>query len=442
MTSGSLAVVLALISTIGAEAIIESFKYEPFLVAPDPAEEFLPFGAGVGRSFAFANRQGSTYGSRVRLVNTSRGNLTFEWRDIVLPGALAFHVGRVYDSEWVEGHGVAGVLTRGDFGPGWRLRPGDFLLVSRAGASLTLYPDTGTSIEFERGPGGSFRLQVDAPGPWIEIVPAANGRLEAKLRGGVRKTFAPGVRRGLYLLETIRDPNGNWLRLSWHNDQLQRVENDAGAFVEVVRAGKRNASRSHDSAGDRVTEIRDSAERTVHFHYDRAGNLIDTLAPGEIRTAFTYGPVGRLSSVSDGMGRLLFGATYDQEGRVKRFRRYPGDIEFRYEKSSASTIVRSALGYETGYFHDNIGRTIRIVDPLGNENRVAYGRAGDPIEYQNAFGKITRYTYANHLLKGITYPDGSSLRYEHDPQGRLVSAVDPLGNETVFQYDSRGCQHL
>ena len=349
LTSSLLLIILASVSVIRSEAVIESFKYEPFVVAPDPVEEFLPFGTGIGRSFAFANHQDGAYGSRVRFVNTSLGNLTFEWRDIVLPGALAFHVGRIYDSEWVEARGGAGLFASADFGPGWRLRPGDFILESLDGSDLTLYPDNGTKIEFKRVSGGAFRLRLEGPGPWQEIVPGESGTLLARLPAGVIKTFSTGTLVGLYLLQEIRDANGNWLRLSWRNDRLQRVENSAGAFVEVVREAGRNFP------SERVVAIQDSAGRTVHFRYDRGGQLVESAAPGEIRTAFTYDSAGRLSSVFDGAGRLLFGASYNKEGQVDRFRRSSGDIKFRYDPSLGVTTVRSALGNEARFFHDGAG---------------------------------------------------------------------------------------
>ena len=59
---------VALVLIVGALAIrgesptIESFKYEPFRVAPDPVGELLPSDTGITRTFAFVNLQGNRYG--------------------------------------------------------------------------------------------------------------------------------------------------------------------------------------------------------------------------------------------------------------------------------------------------------------------------------------------------------------------------------------------
>lgn len=48
--------------------------------------EFLPLRDRPNRSFIFSNDQSDTYGTRVHLVNTTRGNLTFQWVDLVFNG--------------------------------------------------------------------------------------------------------------------------------------------------------------------------------------------------------------------------------------------------------------------------------------------------------------------------------------------------------------------
>ena len=60
----------------------------------------------------FANAQPLEYGLQSQYVNTSRGNLTFLRKDLVLIGRQPLSIARVYDSA---------NLTTNDFGPGWQL---------------------------------------------------------------------------------------------------------------------------------------------------------------------------------------------------------------------------------------------------------------------------------------------------------------------------------
>ena len=129
---------------------------------------------------------------------------------------------------------------------------------------------------------------------------------------------------------------------------------------------------------------------------------------------------------------------------------------------SAGGIVHSS-GKSISFTRDSLGRITNATDPNGVSNVYAYDANGDLISYKDRENNTTAFTYEPtipHHLKSIVDPLGRTpIRNEYDASGRLLKHTDAngdeinyihnlaarvetvsdrLGNQTIFNYDSRG----
>ncbi len=125
--------------------------------------------------------------------------------------------------------------------------------------------------------------------------------------------------------------------------------------------------------------------------------------------------------------------------------------------------IFSSSGESIQFVRDPQGRITQIIDPATNILTYAYDSNGDLIAFTDQAGQRTRYEYtsgAPRLLDTVIKPDGSiALAANFDDSGRLKSStnavgatvtnnfdlqtlretsIDPLGNQSVVQFDARG----
>lgn len=323
--------------------------------------EFLPYPRGSHNGLVFSNEQRPECGARVRFVNSSCGNLTFQWVDLALPGPVHLTVGHVYDSSWVGATGLAAEVAAADFGPGWRLRPGDFLILGPDGTSLTLYPDDGTHLDFVRRERGTYVPRQLDSSTWGPISALGDGGLQAAVVDGSIKVFRPSSRAGLYLLSEIRDPSGEALRLVRDADRITQIEGSSGPLVEFTRQGL--ILGKQPSGFDRIVLIRDTIHRGVIFRYDNSGALSETVTPRSERFALEYDKARRLVAARGPLGERMLGVTYGTDGRVSQLSRYEEWLSFQYDPQAGRTLVVARDGGQTTYLHDSSGRTAPGIRP-------------------------------------------------------------------------------
>jgi YD repeat-containing protein len=153
---------------------------------------------------------------------------------------------------------------------------------------------------------------------------------------------------------------------------------------------------------------------------------------------------GRLSQVSDGLGRTLtFG--YDATG----FLILVGDGTRSVSYSYAGGLLTGAIdaaGHAWAYSytppgsHSPQGLLVGVTEPLGNTPFTqSYDTSGRVVSQTDAFGTVASYAY-DVPSGGCVYHDGlgNPWTYLHDTQNRLSMLTDPVGNPTSYQYDPLG----
>lgn len=268
----------------------------------------------------------------------------------------------------------------------------------------------------------------------------------------------------------MRDRNDQGLDLTWVDGQLRTVTDEAGRTVTFTYTG------------ERITQMRLADGRTVAYAYD--GDLLRfvTDVRGHV-TEYRYAD-GRLVEEVDQLGRRVHLTTYDPEtGRAVRQEDGRGaattlawdpatETVAMTDHLGATTTIRfrdlqpidatDALGNQSSYSYDPVGRLTRVVDARGNATTMQYDEAGNlvrrvgpgltPAVEQYGYdgdnnriwsvdrnGERTDYRYDTlGRLIGLDGPDGREVVYDYDERGLLEWSEDSLGRRTTFGYDGHG----
>ncbi len=204
----------------------------------------------------------------------------------------------------------------------------------------------------------------------------------------------------------------------------------------------------------------------LSWHYDAAGRLNEIRQGSgdrERTTAYSYGPDGRLASVTDPLGRTV-SLSYDALGRLAT-QRYPDGREIQFGYDAGDNLVsltppgRPAHSFHytkvdqqseysppdlgagdarTTFVHDIDRQVTQILRPDGHSVGVTYDKGGRPTGVTTQRG-TTAITYRTGTRDPITVttPEGNRLSYGYD--GYLLTSATWSGevNGSVqWAYDS------
>ena len=213
----------------------------------------------------------------------------------------------------------------------------------------------------------------------------------------------------------LREEEGNGLHLKFSydkRDRLIRVEDGQGAAIRF----------RYDVQGKRTYEektISDGIRQVIHYHYDRAGRLIETkeeldsglpAVPGEAKAAITR-------------------YDYDENGNRIRIQTPEGYEIFREYDCCDRLSSERTLDKQNG-----IDRTVKVsYDHAGNITRIArQGKGSEVWELDYQYDLKNRITHVKDCL-------GPVFRYEYDLNDRLEKEILPQGEqraetENSFRY--------
>jgi RHS repeat-associated protein len=348
----------------------------------------------------------------------------------VAPGTL-LHSGETSASAvdlFVRGRGLDFTFQRsyrsqtigsGPLGPGWdhayrqRLR-------KRPDGDVEWYDGGGRREVFKRAADGSLEPPA---GRFVDLVETTTGWIMVDAR---RNT----VRFDVYgRLASIADPfktsesAGN--EIVFHYDQASRLES-------VVDSLDRVMTFEYDAQG-RLIKVADFDDREVEYAYDADGRLVEVRSPrvtGAMAPSFTgdrlitsYGYEAdltgdlaqklahrdNLTTLSDPRGTTWLELTYDDEdgdGRRDELssQEWGGfSINLTYYFDQRRTQVLDRRANQWTYEHDEEGHMVRAVDPLGGESSAVYGEGGIIEELTRPLGSKSVFEY----LEGPDVPPRS-----------------------------------
>ena len=344
-------------------------------------------------------------------------------------------------------------------GESWRLAYDDHLLLTRTDPNGHLdlentYSADGEVLSQADGESGVTRFAYD---PGVTRMTSPEGRVtEYRYVGGqlIEKVEGAGTRQAAtwrYEYDPVTrgvtkttDPRGN----AW-----TAVYNSAGLRTSTRSPLRHTTSTTYDGQGNVLTST-DELNVTTTMTYDAGGNPLtrsvpvssqtlvwrfaygDSSHPGDLTqatdplgksTSYAYDRYGNRTSATDPTGAQAT-STYDLLGRVQT------SVSPRGNESGADPA-----DYTTSYAYDAAGNLLSQRDPLGDEQRWTYDRAGNEATATDEAGKQTRFAYddADRLVQ-TTRPDATTLLKNYDADGLLTSTTNGAGKRTTYTHDALG----
>ncbi len=354
-------------------------------------------------------------------------------------------------------YGSASAGTDGPFGYGWTFNDGIHL---RFGAVTGGDPMPRTVTVVQEN-GATIQFNADAQHNYT-----APARVRARLTydqvsqqwSVVRKAVQTMVFDSGGRLLSLKDPSGNAVTLSYNaNHQLTGVSAPGGRHLGLTWTG------------DHITEVADSAGRSVNYGYDSAGDLTSSTAADAGTTQYGYDGNHLLTTLTTPRGAITTNA-YDGNHRVSAQTDPIGrTTTFSYTgspQSSGTTTVTSPSGsvtvenYEQGeltsvslaagtpsaatwsYSYDAAGNQISVADPAGATSTSTFDGDGNRITSTDPIGHTVSTDYnAYDEPTAVTDALGHTSRLDYDSLGRLITSTTPSGHVSHFSYNADGTLH-
>ncbi len=176
--------------------------------------------------------------------------------------------------------------------------------------------------------------------------------------------------------------------------------------------------------------------RVTLFDYDDAGRLIREQLPDGSITLSDYDSVGQLIGVTESDGTLT-NFSYDLNGRLTQRSSSTGEMEaISYNQNGARLSTIDSRG-TTQYSYFTNGLLKSITGPLGSQIKYEYD-VNQRISQMTADGDVVSYTYdANSRLATVSSQIGLTT-YAYDPVGNPVQKTLPNGIKVDMLYNLRG----
>ncbi|WP_275374626.1 RHS repeat-associated core domain-containing protein [Xenorhabdus bovienii] len=131
---------------------------------------------------------------------------------------------------------------------------------------------------------------------------------------------------------------------------------------------------------------------------------------------------------------------YDNRGRVVSVSTPQGywQDRFLYDDVSKVTTYLDAEGGCTRYWYNEDGQITRKVDPLGRETVLEWD-LGHKLSETDPLGRKTTFEYTSYgELTQLMLPSGEVFTYDYDEYGQLLQAKLPDGKKWIFHYSEQG----
>lgn len=219
--------------------------------------------------------------------------------------------------------------------------------------------------------------------------------------------------------------------------------NSAGWLAAYSDPAGNSTAYSYDPLG-RVTSVTlpagpDGTAPVYSYSYDENNNLTHIVDPTGGLTVYAYDALNRLESVLDPTEGLT-SYSYDADGSLTAVQGPNGESRSAsYDALGRLAGVVNGMGERTGYSYDAQGRLVRITEERGRSTTITYDPDGRIIAITLPSNSQMLYSYdAAGRINSITDALGHTTSYIYDALNRVTSMVDPLGNATSYEWLSGG----
>ncbi len=362
-------------------------------------------------------------------VCLTTGNFIYKKADLRIGGNENFDFCRFYNSMDRES---------GAFGTGW---------IHSFECSLTIKNENGSiSAELQREDGHVEYFVMAGSGCFI---PAAGSQGNLVFQGN-RYIYTANNLNRLYF-----DCSGKYIRRESKQGTAINFEYKDNRLISVLKTTGEGYYLNYDDAGQ-ITSVADHAGRKADYEY-KDKKLISVKWGKDISCRYEYDENGFLSEITNPSGVQTVKNKYDSSGRTTE-QIFPDSshMTYEYKDSEKGIVQKEKNGYLSRHFRDTRFRSIRNAytdgdeeyeynnrsqrvfekDKNGNESRFSYDEYGDPVKIVDAEGTVTELEYTDTNLPAAIKVDGKvKLRNEYSGR-KLRSQTDGIGRKTVFFYGS------
>lgn len=312
---------------------------------------------------------------------------------------------------------AAGGITRMEYDAAGNLAR----ITDPAGATTSMTYDAAGRLLSQTDPqGGVTTFTYDAAGNLIATTDPLGGITTA--------TFDANGNR---IRQT--DANGNATYYEY-NAQGQVVKSiDALGQITTYGYGGSTGCTTCSGGVDKLTALTDANGHATAFEYNNLGRLLREIDPLGNQTSYAYDAKGNLTAKTDANGATIR-YTYDALGRLVK-KVYPDNSEesFSYD-ARGNLLTATNAGAAYVYAYDAAGRLSSVTDQLGRAISYQYDQSGRKIKMTGPDGKAVAYEYdsAGRLAK---IRSGGDFVFGYDQSGRRASLTYPNGVVATYSYD-------
>ncbi len=300
-----------------------------------------------------------------------------------------------------------GILEQYSYYPGGLLESEKYI----DGSSRTFFYDSNENVtRIVNQDGNSWRFTYDCLG---RVVRAAQDE-------GIEESYEYDA---LGNITAIIDGNGVKTRYQYRKSEITSVTDGFGnvtyftydlchRLTKVIQPGKEYLDPEEINGFNRSQKD----VRITDYHYDKNGNIIETIDPEGNVAHYTYDGNNRILSQIDEDGYKTC-CEYHLDGTVKA-----------YQFGDGKTIK---------LLYDPLKRLVQMEDWLG-VTRIQADKGGKPKQVTMPGNESISYEWGERgECKGIVYPDGSKVSYDYDEALRLSQCS--IGKDKVsYQYYPNG----
>ncbi len=173
---------------------------------------------------------------------------------------------------------------------------------------------------------------------------------------------------------------------------------------------------------DRPVRVYADGKLAEAYEYDAEGNVLAQIDGDGNRTTYRYSAGGNLIAMTDATG---YETTYEYDGRNRVTKVVQPE---RMVDGINAVHAQNRQVRETLYHRDKRGLVVEAIDPEGNRQTYTYDKCGRQIASIDADGhRMDTEYYADGLAKAYHTSDGRSILMQYDALKQLIQLEDALG---------------
>ena len=254
---------------------------------------------------------------------------------------------------------------------------------------------------------------------------------------------------GLDRTYTLTQADGSILRFDTNGNMIRMIDSKAHTFDYHYSNGK--LTDVTDFLGRRILFTYDASGRVqradgplgfgIVYGYDAQGNLTSVFNEHTGETVrYSYDADHRITQITDPSGRSVLQAELDVMGRTTNKKDDRGNIFYvtRTSDNKKTITTDPVTGNQITEEYDSFHRLVKRTDYLGHATSYRYlSEEQKPFSITNPKGFTTYFFYdQNHNVTDIfDFENNVHQTFEYDERNNLIASTDRNGVRSTFVYD-------